>query len=217
VAHDDDAVLRHARVQLESGDADLQRLSEPASVSDTGGNHVVGELIKDLTYAQIQTLDCGTRHPPNPAVDPFIGTQEAVAPTVNDTVDYVTFAQKVLSVIDRYGMVHRSLLQSFDWRTVVESKKQLPALKTVALAQVPTIFPGTPWTAGVPIRRRRVECRQPCECGREGGRGDDPNCAASTSWTSATSAIPVASGGIGSRRAPSRSATSRRSTSTGSW
>ena len=47
--------------------------------------------------------------------------------------------------------VQRSLLQSFDWRTLVESKKELPGLKTVALAQASTIFPGTPWTAGVPI------------------------------------------------------------------
>jgi glycerophosphoryl diester phosphodiesterase len=149
---------------------------------DTGGNTFVGQLVKDLTYAQIQTLDCGTRHPPNPASDPFVGTQEAVPgthmpslaqvfelanrygangvqfdietkidPTVNDTVDYVTFTQKVLGVIQQYGMTQRSLLQSFDWRTLVEAKRELPSLKTVALAQVPTIFPGTPWTAGVPI------------------------------------------------------------------
>jgi glycerophosphoryl diester phosphodiesterase len=74
-----------------------------------------------------------------------------IDPTVDDTFDYVTFTRKVLAVIRHYGMVQRSLLQSFDWRTLVESKKELPALKTVALAQVPTIFPGTPWTAGVPI------------------------------------------------------------------
>jgi glycerophosphoryl diester phosphodiesterase len=149
---------------------------------DTGGNHVVGQLIKDLTYAQIQTLDCGTRHPANPATDPFVGTQESVPgthmpklaqvfelakrygaeniqfdietkidPTVSDTVDYVTFTQKVLAVIQQAGAVKNSLLQSFDWRTLVESKRELPELRTVALAQVPTIYPGTPWTAGVPI------------------------------------------------------------------
>lgn len=142
----------------------------------------VGKLIRDLTYAQIQQLDCGTRHPPNPSIDPFVGTQEAVPgahmpalaqvfalvdryhaddvrfdietkidPTVNDTVDPVSFTQKVLGVIAQYGMTQRSLLQSFDWRTLVEAKRELPALKTVALAQAPTIFPGTPWTAGVPI------------------------------------------------------------------
>jgi glycerophosphoryl diester phosphodiesterase len=142
----------------------------------------VGELIRDLTYAQIRQLDCGTRHPPNPATDPFIGTQEAVPgthmprladvfalanrygandvqfdietkidPTVDDTVDPVTFTRSVVAVIQAYGMTQRSLLQSFDWRTLVEANRELPSLKTVALAQGPTIFPGTPWTAGVPI------------------------------------------------------------------
>jgi glycerophosphoryl diester phosphodiesterase len=159
-----------------------ERRISPLECQDTGGNTYVGQLIKDLTYAQIQTLDCGTRHPPNPATDPFVATQEAVPgthmptlaqvfelanrygahdvqfdietkidPTVDDTLDYVAFTRAVLGVIQQYGMTQRSVLQSFDWRTLVESKKELPSLKTVALAQVPTIFPGTPWTAGVPI------------------------------------------------------------------
>jgi glycerophosphoryl diester phosphodiesterase len=74
-----------------------------------------------------------------------------IDPTVDDTVDPVTFTQKVLGVIQQHGMTQRSVLQSFDWRTLVEAKKELPSLKTVALAQLPTIFPGTSWTAGVPI------------------------------------------------------------------
>jgi glycerophosphoryl diester phosphodiesterase len=74
-----------------------------------------------------------------------------IDPTVDDTVDPLTFTRSVLDVIGQYGMTHRSVLQSFDWRTLVESKRELPALKTVALAQASTIFPGTPWTAGVPI------------------------------------------------------------------
>src|SRR5262245_40652262 len=142
----------------------------------------VGSLIRDLTYAQIQQPDGGVRHPPDPATDPFVGTQEPVPgthmpklaqvfelanrygandvqfdietkidPTVDDTVDPKTFTQKVLGVIQQYGMTQRSVLQSFDWRRLVEAKQQLPSLKTLALAQAPTIFPGTPWTAGVSI------------------------------------------------------------------
>src|SRR6478736_4094399 len=41
----------------------------------------VGKLIHELTYAQIQKLDCGTRHPADPSTDPFVGTQEAVPGT----------------------------------------------------------------------------------------------------------------------------------------
>jgi glycerophosphoryl diester phosphodiesterase len=150
---------------------------------DTGANHYVGQLVKDLTLAQIKTLDCGTRTPSNPATDPFVGTQESVPgtkmptlaevfeladrygaddvqfnietkldPTLpGDTVDPATFVRAVTGVISEHGKTQRSLLQSFDWRTLVESKRVLPSLRTVALAQRPTIYPGTPWTAGVPI------------------------------------------------------------------
>jgi glycerophosphoryl diester phosphodiesterase len=160
-----------------------ERRISPLECQDTGGNHVVGQLIKDLTLAQIKTLDCGTRHPADPSTDPFVGTQESVPgtrmptlaevfdladrygaddvqfnietkldPTIpGDTVDPVTFTTKVVDVIRRHGMVERSMLQSFDWRTLVEARKQLPSLRTVALAQASTIYPGTPWTAGVPI------------------------------------------------------------------
>ena len=44
-----------------------ERRISPLECQDTDGNHVVGQLIRELTYAQIQTLDCGTRNPPNPA------------------------------------------------------------------------------------------------------------------------------------------------------
>jgi glycerophosphoryl diester phosphodiesterase len=139
----------------------------------------IGKAWKDLTVAQIKTLDCGTRNPPNPATDPFVGTQEAVPgtrmPTLaevialterygadtialnietkldptrpNETVDYQTFARRLVETLQEHEVVWRSTLQSFDWRTLVEAKRLLPNLRTVALAQNATIFPGTPWTA----------------------------------------------------------------------
>src|SRR5262245_25956524 len=55
-----------------------ERRISPLECQDTGGNHFVGQLIKDLTYAQINTLDCGTRNNPNPATEPFIVKQAAV-------------------------------------------------------------------------------------------------------------------------------------------
>ncbi len=165
---------------------------------DTGGNAFVGQLVKDLTLVQIKTLDCGTRTPPNPATDPFVGTQESVPgtrmptlaevfeladrygadevrfnietkldPTLpGDTVDPAAFAGAVTGVIVEHGKTQRSLLQSFDWRTLVESKQVLPSLRTVALAQLPTIYPGrrgrpasrsarTPGTAVSPRRSSR--------------------------------------------------------------
>jgi glycerophosphoryl diester phosphodiesterase len=68
-----------------------------------------------------------------------------------ETVAPATFARKVIDVIKRNRMTKRSLLQSFDWRTLVEARKLSPSLRRVALAQKATIFKGTPWTAGIEI------------------------------------------------------------------
>jgi len=149
---------------------------------DTGTNHFVGQLVKDLTLAQAKTLDCGTRHPTAPG-DEFVGTQESVPgtrmPTLdevfdlaerygarriqfnietkidptapNDTVDPFTFTRKVLDVIRAHHAVDQSLLQSFDWRTLVIARRLEPRLRRVALGDATTIFPGSPWTAGIRI------------------------------------------------------------------
>jgi glycerophosphoryl diester phosphodiesterase len=150
---------------------------------DTGANHFVGKLVHELTYAQIRTLDCGTRHPADPATDPFVGTQQAVPGThmpklaqvfalarrygaedvqfnietkidptnPGDTVGPDTFARKVIEQIRKAKVTSRSLLQSFDWRTLKVARSVAPSLRRVALASTDTIKPGTPWTAGIPI------------------------------------------------------------------
>jgi glycerophosphoryl diester phosphodiesterase len=149
---------------------------------DTGANHFVGQLVKDLTLAEAKTLDCGTRHPTAPG-DEFAATQESVPgtrmPTLdevfdlaerygarnvrfnietkidptapNDTVDPFTFTRKVLDVVRAHHAVDRSLLQSFDWRTLVIARHLEPRLRRVALGDSTTIFPGSPWTAGIRI------------------------------------------------------------------
>jgi glycerophosphoryl diester phosphodiesterase len=38
----------------------------------------VGKLVKDLTVAQLKTLDCGIRRPPNPSADPILASQVPV-------------------------------------------------------------------------------------------------------------------------------------------
>jgi glycerophosphoryl diester phosphodiesterase len=178
VTRDGVVVVSHERriTPLECQDTGPARPADP-------GFPYVGKLINDLTLRQIKTLDCGTRHPADPASDPFVGSQEAVPgthmptlgevfkltrrygaddvrfnietkldPTVpDDTVGPARFTAKVLGVIRRYRMVRRSQLQSFDWRTLVQARRRLPRLHRVALAQASTIYPGTPWTAGLPI------------------------------------------------------------------
>jgi glycerophosphoryl diester phosphodiesterase len=149
---------------------------------DTGSNQFVGQFVKDLTLAQLKTLDCGTRHPTDPN-DPFVGTQESVPgtrmPTLDEvfklaerygardvqfnietkidpenpsfTVDPETFTSKVIDVIRAHHAVRRSLLQSFDWRTLQIARRLQPDLRRVALGDATTILPGSKWTAGIPI------------------------------------------------------------------
>jgi glycerophosphoryl diester phosphodiesterase len=68
-----------------------------------------------------------------------------------ETVAPGTFTRKVVAVIKQYKLTKRSLIQSFDWRTLVEARSIAPSLRRVALVQKATIFKGTPWTAGIAI------------------------------------------------------------------
>jgi glycerophosphoryl diester phosphodiesterase len=64
-----------------TGDPQFPYVGSSSKVSD-------GQLIKDLTLAQIKTLDCGTRHPlvADIATDPYVGTQQSVPGTKMPTL-----------------------------------------------------------------------------------------------------------------------------------
>ena len=90
------------------------------------------------------------------ATDVQFNIETKIDPTVpDDTVDPQTFTEKVLGVIKTSHKGHQSLLQSFDWRTLVAAKELMPGLRTVALAQPSTIQEGqdgtSPWTAGIDV------------------------------------------------------------------
>lgn len=59
------------------------------------------------------------------------------------------FAARLLEVIEAYGMVDRTTVQSFDWRTLLFARRQLPALDRVALVERRTTRP--PWLAGTDL------------------------------------------------------------------
>jgi glycerophosphoryl diester phosphodiesterase len=78
----------------------------------------------------------------------------------DESVDAATFAQLAVDAIRDAGYVDRTTLQSFDWRTLVEAKKRMPALRTACLsiqtADDDTIRPAgdgaSAWTAGLDVR-----------------------------------------------------------------
>lgn len=66
-----------------------------------------------------------------------------------ETLDPEAFTRRLLDVIDAYGMTGRASIQSFDWRTLLVARRELPALSRVALAERRTVWPR--WLAGLDL------------------------------------------------------------------
>jgi glycerophosphoryl diester phosphodiesterase len=160
-----------------------ERRISPLECGGDPSNPYIGKLIKDLTYAQIKTLDCGSRgvndslkatqeaapgtHMPKlsqvfalaaryGAKDVQLNIETKIDPTApGETVGPDTFARKVIAQIRKAHVTSRSLLQSFDWRTLKVARTVAPSLRRVALAQPSNVFPGSPWTAGYKISSKK--------------------------------------------------------------
>jgi glycerophosphoryl diester phosphodiesterase len=116
-----------------------------------------GKNIKDLTLAQIKTLDCGFTDPgfakqvrqPNERMPTLqevfdlvasrddshvrFNIETKISPLVDDTVPYDVFTAKLVKAIEDNGLQDRAMIQSFDWRTIMLSKQLDPRIDTVAL------------------------------------------------------------------------------------
>ncbi|WP_067451263.1 glycerophosphodiester phosphodiesterase family protein [Actinomadura macra] len=154
------------------------QLLSPVTLTDTAPVHsgdpafpYVGKPIRDLTLAQLKTLDAGVRH----SDDAFTATQfpmpgtpiptlaEACAllapsdvrlavelktdPTWPDE-DVARFTSAVAAVLESAGLTLRSRLLAFDWRVLTEARRHHPMVGRVALIERKTLAPGTPWLAG---------------------------------------------------------------------
>lgn len=118
----------------------------------------VGKRIRDLTLAQVKTIDCGSKTLPEfPAQQAVPGEriptlsevfdlvrasgrgdigfniETKISPTADDTAPYDVFTRKVVGEIGRSGFASRTTLQSFDWRTIMLARELEPRVRTVAL------------------------------------------------------------------------------------
>jgi glycerophosphoryl diester phosphodiesterase len=165
---------------------DLCSDTEPAFANDPKYPYV-GKFWVNLTFAQIETLDCGTRHPADPN-DPYYDSELPVPGTHVPTLDQVfalveqrnandvqlnietkldpthplqtvrpyRFVKADLAVIRRHrDGIARSILQSFDWRTLRIARRLAPALRRAALVEADTAQVGrrgkSPWLGGIDI------------------------------------------------------------------
>lgn len=155
----------------------------PVTVQDTdpaapGDPHYpyVGKALRDLTLAQVRTVDAGTRQP-EADDDPFVLTQLPMpgtpvptlaevcallssAPEVTLAIELKTdpgwpdteitrFVTAVAEVLDAFNVTGRSRVLAFDWRVLVEARRYAADAGRVALIERLTTVPGTKWFAGL--------------------------------------------------------------------
>ena len=140
----------------------------------------VGKYVKDLTLAQVRTLDCSLPLADFPTQERVPGVQmpllrqvfalvscyrgerawlnietkvEAGAP--HETAPREDFVQVTAREIRRWGLADRVTIQSFDWGTLMRWRQVMPRLPIVALTNGDFLQVGqpgaSPWLGGIDV------------------------------------------------------------------
>jgi glycerophosphoryl diester phosphodiesterase len=148
-----------------------------------------GPPIHSLTLAELQRYDVGRLNPESKYARQFpqqtavdgqhfptlaevfalvraapkpvrLNLETKITPTnADETVDATTFARLLVDAIRGAQMTSRATIQSFDWRTLIESKKQAPEIETACLTIETPNFDTvqsksgkpSPWFAGLEL------------------------------------------------------------------
>ncbi|TGM87498.1 glycerophosphodiester phosphodiesterase [Leptospira bouyouniensis] len=150
--------------------------TNPIICQNADGSQIQKKSLYDMTLSELQALDCGSKKNPNfPKQIPVPGTKllsleeffELVLKHEKKTKEVYEFnietkfpddgsasdalvkehTDKLIQIIEKYKVVDRSTIQSFDLRTLSVSKLKNPKIKTSALF-VPTYFQGFLMTIG---------------------------------------------------------------------
>ncbi|SFP81189.1 glycerophosphoryl diester phosphodiesterase [Amycolatopsis arida] len=140
-----------------------------------------GKYVKNLTFAQVRTMDCGSQRLPNHpdqqlspgATMPTLAEVfdlarrhhawgirfnvetkvEAAAP--HETAPREQFVRRAAWEVTRSGFAHNTTIQSFDWGALMLMRRTAPWLRTVALTQPEFLQVGqpgkSPWLGGLDI------------------------------------------------------------------
>ncbi|NKZ06854.1 glycerophosphodiester phosphodiesterase family protein [Actinomadura latina] len=136
----------------------------PGNLADTGPVQpddpafpYVGKPIRELTLAQLRTVDAGGGSGiPTLAeacallapADVTLSVELKTDPTWTDE-EVELFTAAVVDVLESYALTHRARLLAFDWRVLAEARRHYPDLGRVALVERKTLVPGTRWLAGL--------------------------------------------------------------------
>lgn len=133
----------------------------------------VGKLVHELTWAQLQTLDCGKKLDKFPDAEVVAGNKiaklsdvfeltkkrgakvwynietkiEAENPDQSATPQ--EFVDAILPVVDQYGVAERVMIQSFDWRSLPLVHAKKPDIPLVMLWDETTWLSKSKWTGPV--------------------------------------------------------------------
>lgn len=150
--------------------------TNPIICQNANGTEIKKTSLYDLTLAELQSYDCGSKKNPNfPKQIPVPGTKllsleeffekvilaekkskevyefniETKFPDDGSAPDSLVkeHTEKLIQIIEKYKVVERSTIQSFDLRTLNFSKSKNAKIKTSALF-VPTYFQGFLMTIG---------------------------------------------------------------------
>ncbi|MFI0410493.1 glycerophosphodiester phosphodiesterase family protein [Actinomadura sp. 3N508] len=149
----------------------------PANLTDTApatendpAYPYVGKKIRDLTLAQLRTIDAGTRRHDRFTQTPVPG---AKIPTLTEACDLLAPAPITLSVelktdptwplteiddllnatvavLETHDLTARTRLLAFDWRVLTRARDRHPGFGRVALYERKTLTENTKWLAGLP-------------------------------------------------------------------
>lgn len=140
-----------------------------------------GKYVKDLTFDQVRTLDCGSQQDPrHPDQELSPGARmptlaelfalvrehrafgvrfnietkvEAAAP--EETAPREQFVERVASEVERSGFARNVTIQSFDWGSLMAMSERMPKLPLVALTEPNFLEVGepgaSPWLGGLDV------------------------------------------------------------------
>ncbi|WP_144795307.1 glycerophosphodiester phosphodiesterase family protein [Kocuria palustris] len=139
--------------------AEKCRDTAPATPGDPEFPYV-GDRFRDLTYAQIQTLDCGYQQLPGYPLQDVVegnrmatlqevfelaerhGAQDGIRWNIEtkvedpaDAPEREALVEGVMRTIDEHGWAERTAVQSFDWDALDQAREIDPDMTLVALAE----------------------------------------------------------------------------------